>query len=288
MSIYTDLAGLEVKYYQNKYRTRVIENSTSGGETLLCLHGIGGHAEAYTRNMGRLGEKFNVYAMDFLWHGFSQKEPFTPQWLPELGNQVLDLMDALGVEQANIEGESMGGWVTIWLALNHPQRIKKIILNTTAGVRYAIQEDKPSEGRSLLSQRSIDALNNLSRETVRKRLEWLMATPDRVTEELVDLRYMIYANEDTKKSLSQLYANSFGLGSSNQFELTKEDLSNISVPTLVLWSDKNPGVGPESGQRLAELIANAQYYCINDAAHWPQWEKAEEHDQVVISFLLGE
>lgn len=288
MSIYTDLAGIQNKYYQNKYRTRVIEQSVSGGEALICLHGIGGHAEAYTRNVRRLGEKFNVYAMDFLWHGFSQKEGFTPEWLPELGNQVLDLMDAIGVDKANIEGESLGGWVTIWLALTHPERINKIILNTSAGVRFAIQEDSPTEGRALLAKRSIEALNNLSRETVKKRVEWLMAYPDRVTEELVDLRYMIYANEDTKKALSQLYENSFGLGTSDKFEYRKEDLSMISVPTLVLWSSLNPGVGPESGKRLADMIPGAQFYCIDDAGHWPQWEKAEEHDSVVLGFLLGE
>jgi len=286
MTIHIDLAGCEIKYYENKYKTRVLENSFSGGDTLICLHGIGGHAEAYTHNMKRLGEHFNVYAVDFLWHGFSQKKPFNPEWLPELGYQVLDLMDAIGVEKAHIEGESLGGWVTIWLALNHPERVNKIILNTTAGVRYAIQEDKPTEGRALLAQRSIDALNNLSKETVQKRLEWLMAKPDRVTEELIDLRYQIYANEDTKKALTQLYSNSWGEGTSDKFEFHKEDLMRLNVPTLVLWSDKNPGVGPESGERLAELIPNAKYYCINDAAHWPQWEKPVEHDSVVIGFLL--
>ncbi|MDB5794808.1 MAG: alpha/beta hydrolase fold family protein [Noviherbaspirillum sp.] len=288
MSIYTDLAGTQIKYYQNKYKTRVIEASGSAGDSLICLHGIGGHAEAYSRNIKRLGERFNVYAMDFLWHGFSQKEPFTSEWLPALGSQVLDLMDAIGIEQAHIEGESLGGWVTIWLALNHPNRIKKIILNTSAGVRHAVQNERPAEGRTLLAQRSIDALNNLSRETVKKRLEWLVVDPERITDELIDLRYQIYAQVDTKKALSQLYAHSFGAGTSEQFEFSKEDLAKISVPTLVLWSEKNPGTGPEAGRRLAEIIPNASFYCINDAGHWPQWEKAEEHDRVVTAFLSGQ
>ena len=62
-------------------------------------------------------------------------------------------------------------------------------------------------------------------------------------------------------------------------------MGQIKVPALVLWSDKNPGTGPDAGQRLADLIPGSEFYCINDAAHWPQWEQPEEHDRVVRDFL---
>ena len=61
----------------------------------------------------------------------------------------------------------------------------------------------------------------------------------------------------------------------------------MKAPTLVLWTDKNPGMGPNVGERLRSLIPGAQYYCVADAAHWPQWEHPEAHDEVVLQFLRG-
>ena len=62
-------------------------------------------------------------------------------------------------------------------------------------------------------------------------------------------------------------------------------MASIKHPTLVFWSDKNPGAGPDVGERIAKLIPGSQYYCMMDAAHWPQWEHPEEHDNVIAGFL---
>jgi len=58
--------------------------------------------------------------------------------------------------------------------------------------------------------------------------------------------------------------------------------------TLVLWSEHNPNTSAEEAKRLLNIIPNSEFYCIDDAGHWPQWEKAEEHDQVVTAFLKKE
>ena len=114
-----------------------------------------------------------------------------------------------------------------------------------------------------------------------------MAAPDRVTDELVDLRHAFYTDPETQKALKDVFANSFGDGDSRQFSIASSRLREISVPTLVLWTDKNPGAGPDVGKHVSSLIPGARFACINDAAHWPQWEKPEEHDRVVIDFLQG-
>jgi pimeloyl-ACP methyl ester carboxylesterase len=286
LTIWTDLIGCEVKLHKNKFVTRSIQKTLDPNkETLLLLHGVGGHAEAYSRNIARLGERFNVYAIDFIWHGYSQKEPFSEKWMPIVVEQVLDFMDSLGVEKAYIEGESFGGWVGSTIAINHPERVEKLILNTSAGLQRAIKPGVEKMSVAGLAQRSIDALDNLNRETVRRRLEWLMSSPDRVTEELIDIRYAIYEREDTKTALKQLYLHVFGEGTSADYELTKEDLSKIQVPTLILWSEHNPNTSAEEAKRLLDIIPNSEFYCISDAGHWPQWEKAEEHDRIVMNFL---
>ncbi len=284
-TIWNDLLGAEVRY-RGKYLTRTIEYGQ--GPPLILMHGVGGHAEAYTRNLKRLGEHHRAIAIDLLWHGLSGKPPFTEAMIPEYCKQVVDLLDDLGVEKASLEGESLGGWVGLWFALHYPERLDKLILNTTAGIRYdetQVTIDHAG-GTNALRDRSLAAIANPDRETIRKRLEWLMATPDRVTEELIDLRHALYNRPDTNASLTDVFRHSFQRPHS-PWSIHEGELANITAPTLVLWSDKNPGAGPDAGQRIAKLIPGSQYFCITDAAHWPQWEQPEQHDAAVNAFLAG-
>lgn len=286
-TVWVDLLGSEVRWRGNTYRTRCIE--AGEGETLILIHGVGGHAEAYSRNLERLGEQFHAVAIDLLWHGLSAKPGYTTEMVPTYAKQVIDVLDSMGVERAAIEGESLGGWVTMWLALHYPERISKIVLNTAAGVRWkaGTVDEHPETGVNLLRERSLAAIHDPTYETIRKRLEWLMVTPDRVTDELVNIRYTLYSMPEVQASLTSVFENSFG-GPATRNRIEEEELGTISMPTLVLWTDKNPGAGPDAGQRIASKIPGAQFYCIADAAHWPQWEQPEEHDRVVTAFLKGQ
>jgi pimeloyl-ACP methyl ester carboxylesterase len=285
-SLWLDLLGAEVRYRGREFRTRTIETGSHNPKKLILIHGVGGHAEAYSRNMQALGERYHAISIDLLWHGLSSKPPFSSEMVPMHARQIIDLLDDLGVEKASIDGESLGGWVAAWTALNYPDRVDKIILNTMAGVRWnrdAVVIDDAG-GRNLLRERSLAAIANPNRETIRKRLEWLMASPDRVTDELIDLRYAMYTRPDTNASLKEVF--SF-IGDNEANTITEEELTTIKVPTLALWSEKNPGMGADVGERLAALVPGASHYCIGDAGHWPQWEKADEYNRVVLAFLDG-
>lgn len=288
-TIWVDLMGAQVRMGGRAYRTRIIEAGT--GRPLLLLHGIGGHAEAWSRNVLRLGRSSRAMAIDLLWHGYSSKPPYVDgEDIPAYAAQVIDLLDAEGIEQVDVEGESLGGWVGLWLALHHRERLRRLVLNTPAGIRWAPGSvpEKPHEGRELLAQRSLAAIDDPDRGTIRKRLEWLMASPDRVTDELVEVRYRLYSDPAVQASLRAVFNNAFaGVGAARKI-IAEEELGNVSVPTLVLWTEKNPGTGPEVGRRLASLIPGARFECLDDAAHWPQWERPEEHDRIVSAFLDGE
>jgi len=285
-TIYLDLLGAETRYRGEYYRTRTIEYGS--GTPLIFIHGVGGHAEAYSRNIKRLGASYHAIAMDLAWHGLSGKPPFTTHMVPEYCKQIIELLDSIGAQKACIEGESLGGWVAMWFALHYPERLEKLILNTTAGIKYDEAEVKVDlvGGNNLLRERSIAAIQNPNHETIRKRLEWLMATPDRVTDELVELRYTIYSNPETQAALTNVFNHSF-LDAAAPYAIPESDVAKITTPTLVLWSDKNPGHGPDAGLRIQSLIAGSQFACIEDAAHWPQWEQPEAHDEIVAKFLAG-
>ena len=101
---------------------------------------------------------------------------------------MLELIDHLDIEKAAIEGESLGGWVALDMAINHPERIEKLILNTAWGI--SLDPSKVVEGEhdlAALRETSVNALLNPTKELLRKRLEWLMPVGG-VTDELGDLR----------------------------------------------------------------------------------------------------
>ena len=287
-TIWTDLLGARVHYPGARYRTRVVESGD--GPALVLLHGIGGHAEAYSRNVVRLGQSHRAMAIDFIWHGYSSRPPYVDgQDIQMYADQVIDLLDAEGIDRASIEGESLGGWVGLWLALEHPDRVDRLILNTTAGIAWTseIKEDHAG-GRSALAERSLAAIDDPNPERIRKRLEWLMASPDRVTDELVDVRVAIYSDPEVKPALRTVFEHAFGGIGKPRTQIPEERLPEIAAPTLVLWTDHNPGTGPDVGRKIAAAIPNAQFALMTDAAHWPQWEHPEEHDDLVLRFLSGE
>ena len=290
-SIHIDLLGTETRFVESRdFYTRVIE-VCNDKPPLILLHGGGGHAETFSRNLNALAAVCRPVAMDFIWHGMSSRPPFSDgaagddvHWLRQFTLQVLDLMAALGLESASFEGESLGGWVALDLAINFPERVDAIVLNTAWGV--ALDEKWVKEGAAdldALRETSVAALKNPTLETLRTRLEWLMPLGG-VTDELVSLRQALWSIPETREALLEYYERLFSPGIED-FYFGEPDISTIQSPTLVLWTDKNPIHGVDAAERLHQLVEGSVLHVMEGCAHWPQWERPEEHDAVVSQFL---
>lgn len=292
-SIHLDLLGTETRYIDTgKCRTRCI-SVENDKPALFMLHGGGGHAETYSRNLVRLSRHCRPIAIDFIWHGLSSCPKYSDKgprekghWLDQFTDQLLDLMDHLGIEKAAVEGESLGGWIAYDMAINHPDRTSKIILNTAWGMH--LDPKFVHEGASdltALRDTSLNALRNPTRELLTKRLQWLMPLGG-VTEELVDLRLALWSVPQTREALIEYYMRLFA-ENIPQFYFTEDQIRTIRCPTLVLWTDKNPIHGVDAADRLQALIPGAQKHVMKGCAHWPQWERPEEHDEVVGAFMAA-
>ena len=292
-SIHIDLLGTETNFYDcGEYKTRCIEIKNDKPPMFL-LHGGGGHAETYSRNMHALSEVCHPYAIDFIWHGMSSTPAFSDKgshepghWLDQFTAQLLSLMDHLGIEKASIEGESLGGWIALDMAINHPDRIEKMILNTAWGI--SLDPDKVAEGEhdlDALRETSVNALLNPTKELLRKRLEWLMPLGG-VTDELVDLRQALWSIPATKTALLEYYERLFAPNIA-EFYFNEAQIQTIQCPSLVLWTDKNPIHGVDAALRLTEIISGSKMHIMENCAHWPQWERPREHDSVVCEFMRG-
>lgn len=261
------------------YRTRYLHAGTSDKPTLFMLHGITGHAEAYARNLAAHSEHFNVYAIDFIGHGYSSK-PEHPLEIKHYIEQVLAIMDELGVEKAYFSGESLGGWTTARLAQLHPERVERIVLNTMGGTMANPQV------MERLYTLSMQAAEDPSWERVKARLEWLMADPSMVTPDLIRTRQRIFEQPSWKMACEMNMAlQDMEIRKRNM--LSDDDLRQIEVPALVLWTTKDPSGPVDEGRRIADLIPNGQLAVMEECGHWPQYEDTETFNKIQLDFLLG-
>ncbi|SFL31212.1 alpha/beta fold hydrolase [Geodermatophilus ruber] len=282
-SIWLDLLGAEIRFRDvGGHLTRSVE--AGAGEPVVLLHGISGHAETWVRTVTGLAQDFRVYALDMLGHGFTDKPPIEYS-IQALGEHVLDFLDAVGVRAAHLVGQSLGGWVAAWLAATHPDRVASLVSVTGAGLQLTEDgaELTARVGRQV-GDATRRALDGPTREKVRTRLEWLMHDPAVVTDELVEARYRIYTRPDFAAVAGRL-VEAFTAGPRQEEMLTADRLRGIARPTLVLWTRQNPTMPWEVGERASRLIPGAAWYLMEDAGHWPQYEKPEEFLAVVGRFL---
>jgi 2-hydroxy-6-oxonona-2,4-dienedioate hydrolase len=261
------------------YRTRYLHAGDSSKPPLVLLHGITGHAEAYVRNLESHAKHFDVWAIDFIGHGYSAK-PEHPLEIPDYLKQVAGFLDAIGAERASFSGESLGGWVTARFAQLHPERVDRIVLNTMGGT---MANPKVMERLYTLS---MDAARDPSWERVRTRLEWLMADPSMVTDDLIRTRQMVFQQPDWLMACEMNMALQDPETRSRNM-ITDDDLRAIEAPALVLWTTKDPSGPVDEGRRIASLIPNARLAIMENCGHWPQYEDTATFNRLHLDFLLG-
>lgn len=278
MSLWSDLCSVEHSITFRDIegiRTRSLE--AGSGEPLLFLHGVGGHLEAYVRNIESHAERYSVCALDVIGHGYTDK-PARNYEIDDYVAHLLAYCDARGFERVNISGESLGGWVAARFAARFPERVRKLVLNTAGGLTA------DEEVMNRIYTLTMRAVREPDRENIRKRLEWLMADPATVTEELVEIRYQIYSQPGFVDAMDRIMClQSMDIRKRNL--LTEDELRSIRVPTLIVWTDHDPTGAVEVGQRFAEWIPDARLVVMEDCGHWPQYENAEEFNRLHLEFL---
>ena len=293
LTIWNAMQGVEVKFIQGKkYRSRIGEAGIGKPETLILTHGGGGHLETFAYNLAPLGEHFHTIGLEILWHGWSDAPEVGDNHVAQIAEQVIDLMDTMGIDKAWVHGEAMSGSAVSWLARNNADRLKGVIFESGVGMKFkegSIKPPLPPVGGIPMGQRTLELLANPSWEGVRDRLLMVMHFnhPERVTDELVDTRYLHYTRPHTRDAQTRMYSK-MATGSASQFYASEEEMAQLKLPTLVVWCDGSGGSGPDAGERLAGIIPGAQFKLLPETGFWAHWEEPEIFNEAVRQFISGE
>lgn len=278
MTLWTDLAGVDfsIRHVEiDGWSTRVFESGE--GAPLILMHGTGGHLEAFVKNVPALAREYRVIAFDYPGHGWTTHATADLE-IDAYVDHLLGLMDALGIDRAHVSGESLGGWVAVKFAAQYPDRVGRLILNTPGGT---MATPEVMEKIRSLSQGAAD---DPSDERIRTRLEWLMADPASVTDELVAVRKGVYGRPGFAQSMRHILCLQDPEIRRRNL-VTDQELAAVAAPTLVVWTSDDPSGPAKAGLDMAERIPAGEFQLIENAGHWPQWEQQEIFDSLALEFL---
>jgi len=144
-SNYVAMPEGRVHYYEGEPRV------PGGGIPLVLVHGLADRDESWAPMIERLKRAgFHVYAPDLLGYGRSPKPADSDYSIATQAKFVADFIAALGLQRPEIGGWSMGGWVVLKLAAEHPELVDRVVVYDAAGLTYdpgrAVQLFHPQNG----------------------------------------------------------------------------------------------------------------------------------------------
>jgi len=281
-SVWSDLQGVSfTQGYLDAQgvRTRYLHAGDPSKPALVLLHGSGGHAEAYVRNLEAHAEHFSTWSIDMLGHGYTDK-PGHPLEVAHYVDHLLAVFDAIGADKVYLSGESLGGWVAARAASDHPERIERLVLNTAGG-----SQADPEVMKRIITL-SMAAAENPDWDTVQARIKWLMADKSKGYDDIVASRQKVYQQPGFVAAMSDIMALQDPEIRARNL-LGPAEYGAIKSPTLVLWTSDDPTADVSAGRRISEMIPGARFEVMAGCGHWPQYEDAKTFDRLHIDFLLG-
>jgi 3-oxoadipate enol-lactonase len=255
---------------------RIHYRRSGAGFPVVFLHAGVADSRMWEPQAAGLGEHFDVITPDMRGYGESELPPV--RWSPIA--DVLGLMDALGLRQMpHLVGCSIGGGVAIDFALEHPERVSKLVL-VGAGVSGQPYDDQYdylfAEATAAEETKDLAALNEAEMKL------WLVGpgrTVGHIDQRLRDLFLEMNGRalrSDFKNAPSEkLDPPAFGR------------LGDIEAPTLVVVGDHDLPDVQETADLLELRIRGARKAIIHDAAHLPNLEHPEKFNRLVLDFLNG-
>jgi pimeloyl-ACP methyl ester carboxylesterase len=225
---------------------RLLRGGDAGAPPLVFLHGAGGHV-GWMGFLDALAQDYAVFAPEH--PGFGRSDD--PPWLDEIGDLAyfyLDFIETLGLDRVHLIGTSLGGWIAAELAVRNQTRLASLTLACAVGITA---NGKP--------------IDDIFRMPVEENLRRFYADPERAARRLGDMAKVdmniVAKNRATVTRLA--YRPRF-----YNPNLAKW-LHRVTVPTLLVWGDKDGLVPPEFGEAYRTAIPGSRFVVLNDAGHAP-------------------
>ena len=234
---------------------------------LIFSNSLGTNFKMWQAQIDFFQQDFFVICYDTRGHGASSA-PQGPYSIDQLGQDVVNLLDHLNVEKATFCGISMGGLTGQWLAIHRPERFNQVVVcNTAAKIG---QEQAWNDRAALVREQGLQPIASTAAS------RWF-------TEPFIQSNATVVNNlqNDLAASSAEGYASCCeALAKAD----VREQLTDITVPVLVVAGQQDPITTVADAQFMVERIANSQLFEIN-ASHISNVELPNELNQAVKQFI---
>ena len=252
------------------------------GSTVILLHGVGCSVEFWERNIAALAREHRVFAIDIVGFGRTDK-PEGVYTFEMMADFVLDFMKTMGIDKASLVGNSMGGGISMTVAAQAPDRVKKIVLVDPVGLGR-----KLSPVMRIMSLPVIgNVLTKPNRQGVERQMQLCLYDPSQASEDFIDRVAAIGTLPGSQHSFLSLLretANIFG-GKEELVSYFSARLKKIKTPILMIWGRQDRILSAAEGEAAVERMNDVKLHIIDQAGHLPQIVKPEEFNATVLGFL---
>ncbi|MBS7250977.1 MAG: alpha/beta fold hydrolase [Candidatus Freyarchaeota archaeon] len=242
------------------------------GPALVLIHGMGGDSTEWSPLIPELSREVRCIAVDLRGHGKSEK-PNQPYTQDMFADDVAALLDTLKIDKAYICGVSMGGFVALKMALNHPEKVNGLILIDTA---------------ARIPPKSIEAGARWAKAFAEKGLEGYIEA------EIKDIFHPMFVRRhkdavkrfaDSMRTRDPTTVSRIQQGYMKSPPALENEIKKIKVPTLIIHGREDEVVPVEEAEFIHKQIPNSQIAIIPFAGHAALLEREDFFIDAILYFI---
>jgi pimeloyl-ACP methyl ester carboxylesterase len=254
------------------------EGAHNDATPIVLLHGTSDSLHTWDGWVAAIGHDRRVVRVDLPGFGLTGPAPDGDYRIERYVEFVTALLDALGIEQCVLAGNSLGGWIAWESALALPGRVRALVLVDSAG--YPLESQSVPIGFRIAK---IPVLNQLllvilPRSLVESSLRNTYGDPSRVTPALVDRYYELTLREGNRAAVAQRFAD-------GRHALDTGRIRALRVPTLILWGGRDRLIPPQYAERFHRDISGSRVVMFPRLGHVPQQEDPATTAAAMRDFL---
>jgi pimeloyl-ACP methyl ester carboxylesterase len=249
-------------------RTPYLAHGDRDGAPVVLIHAWGESCGSFDRLLPLLPPIISAVAMDLRGHGGADK-PSDGYGLADVARDVEAFMDALTIRSAVLVGSSSGGYIAQHLAISSPHRVDGLVL---------VGSPRSLQGRPPFADEVDQLTDPIDREWVRRSLAWFPRfheVPDWYLEDRVDDGARMPAHV-WRESLAGLF-----------LAQPPTDLGTISVPTLIIWGERDDLLPKEDAELLRLAIPRSRLVWYENTGHLVLWEQPDRVAADIVAFVGG-
>jgi len=258
---YAQVQGLKICY---------LECGQQNPQTIVFIHGLSGNVENWWDQFEYFRDSYRVVVPDLPGHGKSSKPETFEYSVPAFARTIIELMDQLKIQKAVIVGNSLGGAIAGYIAINYPERVDRLVLSDSAGIRISpmLKSAAPLASPALIRMSGVTSARQYPGKSPKDKARSDFSASFRNTNE--ELPYL----KAIDRSLSEI----------SRFDFSK-DFNKIQAKTLIVWGDNDTTVPFKYSKTFKESIPGSELYVVKEGGHTPNMLLPNEFNCAMSNFL---